>query len=176
MPVWVNDNGTKRQIHTVWVNDNGTKRRIHSIHVNDNGTKRTIELLTFGGPAASTTYTDEELAGGTATVTMRLFNDGTFDIVGINDGTLASGDWINPGDFAGDFEVRTVETSGTFSTDASNGAWIDVSLTRTWNITSTGPAADTSVTFTFEIRRASDSEVVLSRTSITFTAHWESGA
>jgi hypothetical protein len=87
----------------------------------------------------------------------------------LNNGTpTVNGTWRLSG-AAGDYEVRVTVTSGTLSGGSGAGTWLNCGTTRSWNRVRTGAAGTDSVSFTVEIRRASN-QVVEASATVTLNA------
>lgn len=56
MPIWINDNGTPRNLQSLFVNDNGTIRDLQKVWINDNGTARLIFSKGGLNPTETTFY------------------------------------------------------------------------------------------------------------------------
>lgn len=140
----VNDAGTWRRIQQVAVNDAGTWRFIHDdIRIVDTSFTRFD-----GSPVEFTLNVDGDWYTRTSS---------TLD---------SQGPWIGVATHVGLYEARATPTSGTFSTGTS-GSWVALSSTQSWTRNS-GAGVSTGVTFTLEIRRASD-QVVVDTATITMT-------
>ena len=74
---------------------------------------------------------------------IQLTNDGTYSYV-----SGLSGNWVSPASttVAAYYQVKSVITSGSLTTDPSAGSYIDCSTTRTWAQTGSGGA---TLTLTF---------------------------
>lgn len=165
---WANDAGTLREIAGIYVNDAGTPRRILEQWVNDAGTLRRVFLgdiiaLAVNGASHSTT------APTNATARYSLTAAGDIETTLAGNGTPADrGDWISPQINMSAYECRATLLSGTLTT-GTTGSWMNLGATRTWTRQANPGAGQLVVTFTLEIRRASDAEVLVSATT-TLTA------
>lgn len=174
MPVYVNDNGTLRQIQRAFVNDNGTLREITEIAVNDNGTLREV-FLTQVELAASYDYSQAVDNPTDASAGFRLASTG--DILGAETSNISpsflidEGDWLVSG-AASDYEVRATLDSGAL-TSGTTGSWLALSTTRTWYCAQGGIGTKTA-DLTIEIRRASDS-VVIATATVSLRAEVDAG-
>lgn len=93
----------------------------------------------------------------TASCTFQLESDG--DIGRVQGATPSDqGDWLSPKLGMGDYEARATITSGTL-TSGTAGSWLNLGTTRSWNVQQSG-VGEKACTFTLEIRRASDGEVL----------------
>jgi hypothetical protein len=166
MPIFVNDAGVARQIREIWVNDAGVARRIQEIWVNDAGTARRV----FEGDQVGLGLVEANrftIAPTTATATYRLTSAGQIEATTSGGGT-ASTPWISPQVNMANYEARATLLSGS-ATTGTFGAWMSLSTTRSWSKQATSGSGLLTVTFTLEIRRASDA-VVLDSQTITIQA------
>ncbi|HVJ30908.1 MAG TPA: hypothetical protein VNA66_11420 [Gammaproteobacteria bacterium] len=90
-------------------------------------------------------------ASGAPTSLWQLSNDGTYSISG-----ESVANWVTPASapIAALYQVKTEVTAGSFDTDPSAGAYLDLSSTRAWEKTSPG-----TVTFTVTFREKSTGHV-----------------
>lgn len=163
--LWVNDNGTARQIIEIWVNDNGTARRIHEIWVNDSGTARLVfagaEIQEFRPVGAVT-------ASGTSTFT--LFANGTR--TSITSPAEGPGQvWIDPQVGMSQFEVRATETgrTGSGSYVGTLNTFQSLASNRSWSVSTSSPISAATWSLQFEFRRASGGDV-LATSSVTIVS------
>jgi hypothetical protein len=164
--LWVNDAGVARQIREVWVNDAGTARRIQEIWVNDGGTARRI-FVSDVISISDVTAESEEVNPAAATAAYRLTSAGNIEHTTGDNTVVDMGDWITPQTNMANYECRADIVSGTLST-GTTGAWQSLSSTRTWTKQQVINGTST-VSFTLQIRRASDA-VVMDSATVTLTA------
>lgn len=90
-------------------------------------------------------------ASGAPSALWSLLNDGTYSVSG-----QSISYWVTPASapVAALYQVKTDVTAGSFDTDPSSGAYLDLSTTRTWEKTSPG-----TVTFTVTIREKATGQV-----------------
>lgn len=159
MSVWVNDNGTKREIFAIHVNDNGTKRTIHVLYVNDNGTKRTIfvrPVETFAVNIVDTAVTPAS-AFASATVS-------SAGVVNSNpDGTI--GTWLISG-AASDYEVL-VSGSGSTPAGSALDTWINCGTSPSWSMSASGGAQIRTFSGGWSLRRAGGATISTGSFSLT---------
>lgn len=120
----------------------------------------------FSLPANGTTFAAAATSPSTATASFSLESDGDY---ASHSGD--QGDWITPKSAAGSaYEARFTATSGSFSSSPSG--WNALSSTRTVTRERTAGegSGSNSVTFTCEIRRASDSTVLVTATGLVLQA------
>jgi hypothetical protein len=108
-----------------------------------------------------------------ASVAFRFDNDGHW----YSSNTTSSpatdrGLWCDPVDYAANYQIRITRTAGAtnFTSGPALGGsnWHALSTDREWRLTvATDGNAFNSITFTIEIRRASDSVVVSTKTNCT---------
>lgn len=98
-------------------------------------------------PAEGTEISSLEHAAAPATADFALQSDGDYEY--FEYATLPP-KWLVSGS-AGDYEVRVIETSGTFDSGDLTNTWLNLGTTRSWHNTSTLPQ---TVAFTMEIRDA----------------------
>lgn len=161
MGIYVNDNGTLRNIVGVYVNDNGTLRQMVSVYANDNGTLREIPVTPIHLEDA--TYSDQQVIPGTARIDLRFNSNGNLETAEAPAGFVTQYAWLLAGS-ASDYELDVHVASGSFSGGSSaTDTWLPLSTSRTY-IKSTTSIGSSDVTATYRIRRASDSEVVATAT------------
>jgi hypothetical protein len=154
--LWVNDNGTAREIQEIWVNDSGTARQIQEIWVNDNGTARLVyQAIQITLQNASYIY-----FGGTP-CEFHLNSDG-FVYTRTSSTLTQRYAWISNPAMVGQYECRATVTSGSLSA-GTTGAWQSCATTRTWT-RGTGAGTSAFCGFTLEIRSAATAAVAASAT------------
>lgn len=149
--VFVNDNGTLREIDQIFVNDNGTLRELEEVVVNDNGTLRQVFSAANPTPQLSNSSITKNVGPQFDSCEWELQRDGDF----IVDSVVRTNEWLLSGDKSstiGDlYEVRITKTGGGLTlAGITNGAWTALSTTsRTVN---TGSTVPNTWTGTIEIR------------------------
>lgn len=161
MTLHVNDEATWRTIVGVYVNDSGTWRTIEEVYVNDGGIWRSIFVNDV--VALESVYESDVFELSAPSIALfSLQNDGDIAINNATGDLTDTGDWLTPKNNMADYEARATVLSGSLSTGVT-GAWLNLGTTRTWTLNS--PASGVSnASFTIEIRRASDSEVLATAT------------
>lgn len=150
--LWVNDNGTARQIREVWVNDGGVARRITEIWTNDAGVARQV----YGGDSITIEDMTCVATAATPTAQYQLRSDGNiFGTSGTN-AVIDRGDWITPQTNMANYSARMTLVSGSFSSGTLD-AWLNLGTNRVWT---RGGAGSNFATGTVEIRRDADGVVV----------------
>lgn len=98
---------------------------------------------------------------GVSSVSINFQRDG--DVIAAG-GTPGAGAWIDPrSSTVGDgYEIRATLNSGSSPASGTIGSWQALSSTRAWSWSRSG-VGSTLANVTFEIRRASDSVVVVSQ-------------
>lgn len=137
--VYVDDNGTLREITGIYVNDNGTLREITGGYVNDNGTLRqfysgvSVDASTIVGQTNSVSSPSNAYSG------IRFLTDGTWEINDANDtsGSFASpedsGTWLVSGSASSVYVVaEDISGTGFNWLDAGLDTCIQLNATRTW--------------------------------------------
>lgn len=107
--------------------------------------------------------------GTTSTAQLQFANSG--DINGTNGSNAVSdrGDWIAPKVNMGDYDIRVILTSGTFTT-GSNNTWENLGTSRTWTKQGSVGAGVVSCTYTVEIRHSASGIVLVGPTAGGLTA------
>jgi len=167
MGIFVDDNGTLREIVGVFVNDNGTLRDVQKGFVNDNGTLRQFfsrGTLTLSGGSADSTASDPS----NAIVRFTFNEDGTVDRTqeGSTAQVDASTDWVIPNSAApGDYEIRFTSLSGDSPTvsggTAENSWWAFTSGNFQLSLIQ-GTVGSQACSFTIEIRKGSSGAALVS--------------
>lgn len=153
------------------VDSGGTTRAVSRFPVVDSGgTTRTIRrgfIIDSGGTARlfflylTATLENDGYTRSASPASFRVSSDGNiYAPIGASDLQLQYA-WLVAGS-ASEFEVRVDATSGSFSS-GTTGAWQSCATDRTWTRQS-GAGTFQSVTFTIQIRRASDASVAASAT------------
>lgn len=167
MGVFVDDNGTLREIVGAFVNDNGTLRDIQKGFVNDNGTLRQFfsrGTLTLSGGSADSTASDPLNA-----IARFTFNqDGTVDRT--QNGSTAQvdslTDWVIPNSAApGDYEIRFTDLTGDSPTVSGSTAEDSWRAFTSGNFVLTliqGSVGVSACSFTIEIRKGSSGAALVS--------------
>lgn len=72
-------------------------------------------------------------ASNALSASWQLVNDGTYS-VGDGAGGASTGNWVTPATapVAAYYQVKTVVTAGSFTTDPSAGSYLDLSTSRIW--------------------------------------------
>lgn len=157
----VDSGGTSRLVSRMFVIDSGgTARRILRAFVIDSG--GTARLIFQGDVVNLTTVSLSDLAisPANATTSYSLNNNGTATTTGSGSGATT---WLTPSSSAGNYEARMTVSSGSFTSGAATGSWLNLGTSRFWTLTeSTNGNSSLNVTGTIEIRRVSDSVVVAS--------------
>jgi len=178
--VYVDDNGTLREITGIYVNDNGTLRDIQSGWVNDNGTLRQFfsKITLSGGTGGTVSETDVGSPFDT-TVGIRFNTDGTIEkgtsVNGAGISWSSAGSWIDPESAASSaYDVRftnlVVNTgAGDWTAEAeADDQWIAISSTRTWTANRTS-AGSWDFDCDFEVRANAGPPPATGSASYTFT-------
>lgn len=154
--IFVNDNGTLREIRKVFVNDNGALREIRKGFVNDNGTLREFfasSVITVSGESVSTSV------AGSASANIRFMANGTVekDENGATTQVDSATDWIIPNaNASSEYQIRYTNFTGSALTapPSAEDEWIDLGTDRTYGLfrLSSNPGTS-SCSFTIEIRK-----------------------
>jgi hypothetical protein len=152
----INDGGTWRVPQQIEVNDAGTWRTIQQVYVNDSGTWRTVfQYLT------AYLENDTYVRSGTSPASFRVAADGNIYAPIAGSDLQLQYAWLVAGTNA-DFEVQVNATVGSFST-GTTGTWLAMTGDNTWT-RQCGAGTTQTVTFTIDIRRASDASNAASAT------------
>ena len=117
-----------------------------------------------------TVYSFGTDVAATSTYTLSSTGDITRTISGDTSGTLDIGDWISPKSGMSNYECLATLVSGTFSTTAGTGVWLNLGTSRSWS-RSKGAASSgiSNCVFTLQIRQVGTTTVLASAT-ITLSA------
>lgn len=108
---------------------------------------------------------DVAFAPSVASSGITIARDGDVTVTGVSADTPNAADWIEPRNatVGDDYEVRLTVNSGDNPTAGGNGTWVALNTDRTFSWTTSGDQTLT-IDATLEIRRASNSLVVVSTT------------
>jgi hypothetical protein len=130
-----------------------------------------LALLLMGGnkvqlPVTSATSFS---TGTTSTAQLQFASSG--DINGTNGSNAVTdrGDWVVPKLNMGDYDIRVILTSGTF-TSGTNNTWENLGTSRTWTKAGSIGGGLVSCAFTVEIRHSASGTVLVGPTAGGLTA------
>lgn len=165
----VTDSGAnERTVSRLFVVDSGgTTRQISRLFVIDSGGTARLVFNGLTYNVAQGTYTDNFPTFAQAAITYA--SNGQINVSTLSAGSTLVGYWVLPTSVApGDHEIRVDVTSGSLSGGSNaTGTWLALTSSRTWLVAQEG-IGFRSVSFTVQIRDASDT--VVASGSITLSA------
>jgi hypothetical protein len=108
------------------------------------------------------------VAGGPATATFQILATGAWNH-SASGTTGNSGNWVTGTFTASDYQVRLTPTSGSFTSNTAS-SFVSLGSTQTATVTRGASAGVTTIVYTVEIRRTSDSVVVSTTTGCQLVA------